>query len=220
MRVYLMPRRFQPTVHIYRCIRNNEKLSRVSHRVVIENVSRMIDIFRVTGIRQPEAREERYSRWYNACVCVCVCGGCIRHKKKIRAENTALAASKDTEESGERETEMEEVGEGIDEEADEEGEEEEEEEKKRRRWSGERGSPLSGPPAARGPRQPFTKNCNWKYFSSFFPEIIYESSTGQLARARAASRLFLPVSFPLAHSLYLSLLRLREDHGQGRNRRP
>jgi len=113
------------------------------------------------------------------------------------------------------------VDERIDEEAD---EEEEEEEEKRRRWSGERGSPLSGPPAARGPRQPFTKNCNWKYFSSFFPEIIYESSTGQLARARAASRLFLPVflplSFPLARSLYLSLLRLREDHGQGRNRRP
>lgn len=54
-----MPRRFQPTVHIYRRIRNNEQLSRVSHRVVTENdLPRMIDIFRVTGIRQPEAREE------------------------------------------------------------------------------------------------------------------------------------------------------------------
>lgn len=123
-------------------------------------------------------------------------------KKKVRVENTALAASKDTEESGERASEREKGREAEVEEVDEGVGEAEEEEKKRRRWSGERGSPLSGPPAARGPRQPFTKNCNWKYFSSFFPEIIYESSTGQLARAsRAASR---PLSLSLSLARFLS----------------
>lgn len=145
----------------------------------------------------------------------------------MRAENTALAASKDTEESGESERKREKERQadrdgGVDEEAG------KEEEKKRRRWSGERGSPLSGPPAARGPRQPFTKNCNWKYFSSFFPEIIYESSTGQLARAARLPDSFSlslsvspsPLCLTLFHSRSLALsisVEAREDYGQGRN---
>lgn len=138
-----------------------------------------------------------------------MCGGCIyvikKNKKKLRAENTALAASKDTEESGERWMKRRE--------AEEKKKKKKTKTKRRRRWSG---SPLSGPPAARGPRQPFTKNCNWKYFSSFFPEIIYESSTGQLARA---SRLPLFVSLSLSLALSRSIyLRLRTSGGQGRNR--
>lgn len=42
----------------------------------------MIDIFRVTGIRQLGAREEgEIGRMYAG-----TCGGCIRHKEKKEAE--------------------------------------------------------------------------------------------------------------------------------------
>lgn len=93
----------------------------------------MIDIFHVTGIRQSEAREERCSR----CAAERVVGVYVI-KKKVRVENTALAASKDTEESGERasgrkrEREREaEVEEEVDEGVDEAEEEEEAEEVER-----------------------------------------------------------------------------------------
>jgi len=84
----------------------------------------MIDIFRVTGIRQSEGRK------VSRCVVERVVGIYVI-KKKVRVENTALAASKDTEESGERaskrekgrEAEVEEVDEGVDEAEEEEAEE-------------------------------------------------------------------------------------------------
>lgn len=92
----------------------------------------MIDIFRVTVIRQSVAREERRARRVVERMV-----GVYVIKKKVRVENTALAASKDTEESGERSSErekgreakVEEVDEGVDE------AEEEEEAKEVERWA-------------------------------------------------------------------------------------